>query len=165
LGLLREELDVRKFLYALGILTLIIIVAAGVGVGVLVYKGNALDAESKAFVDSAVPAIAASWSKEQLLDRATPELRANVTPEQLKALFDAVSQLGPLTGYEGATGEANMSYMAGSGGGVSASYVAKAKFKDGAATIRIALLKRDGRWMISGFHVDTSLSGAPGRGI
>ena len=42
---------------------------------------------------------------------------------------------------------------------------AKVKFKDGVATIQIALVKRDGRWMISGFHVDTSLAGASGRGI
>lgn len=82
----------------------------------MIYKGNALDAESKAFVDSAVPAIAATWDKEQLLDRATPELRANVKPEDLRALLDAVSQLGPLIEYQGATGEANMSYMAGTGG-------------------------------------------------
>ena len=131
----------RRFLYILGAVTLAIIVAAGIGVGVLVYKGKTLDVESKAFVDSAVPAIAAGWNKEQLLDRATPELR------------------------DRAAGDANMSYMAGSGSTVSASYVAKAKFKDGVATIQITLVKRDGRWMISGFHVDTSLSGAPGRGI
>jgi hypothetical protein len=155
----------RKFLLILGALTLVVIVAAGIGVGIVAYKGNALDAESKAFVDGAVPAIAANWSKEQLLDRATPELRDSVKPEELRSLFDAVSQLGPLVEYEGAAGDANMSYMAGSGSTVSASYVAKAKFKDGVATIQITLVKRDGRWMISGFHVDTSLSGAPGRGI
>lgn len=155
----------RKFLVILGVLTLVVIVAAGVGVGVLIYKGNSLDAESKAFVDSAAPAIAASWNKEQLLDRATPELRASVKPEDLRSLFDAVAQLGPLVRYEGATGEANMSYMTGSGSSVSASYVAKATFRGGTATIRFALLKRDGRWMISGFHVDSSLSGAPGQGI
>ena len=155
----------RRFLYVIGAVALIVIVVAGIGVGVLVYKGNALDAESKAFVDSAVPAIVANGSKEQLLDRATPELRDSVKPEELRALFDAVSQLGPFAAYEGATGEANMSYMTGSGSSVSASYIAKAQFKNGTATIHLALLKRDGRWMISGFHVDTSLAGTSGRGI
>ena len=58
-----------------------------------------------------------------------------------------------------------MPYIAGSGTGVSASYVAKAKFKDGTGTVRILLLKQDGRWMISGFHVDTALSAGPSRGI
>jgi hypothetical protein len=147
---------VRRFLYIVGAVTLIIFVVAGIGVGVLIYQGNALDAESKAFVDSAVPAIVASRSEEQLLDRATPELRS---------LFDAISQLGPLVEYQGAIGEANMSYVAGFGSSVSASYVAKARCKDGTATIRIALVKRAGRWMINGFHVATSLTGTAGRGI
>jgi len=47
-----------------------------------------------------------------------------------------------------------MSYMAGSGGTVSASYDAKARFQNGSATFRILLMKRDGRWMIHNFHVD-----------
>ncbi len=41
----------HKFFLILGALTAAIIVVAGIGVGVLVYKGNALDAESRAFVD------------------------------------------------------------------------------------------------------------------
>jgi len=156
---------VRRFLYIVGAVTLIIFVVAGIGVGVLIYHGNALDAESKAFVDSAVPAIVASRSEEQLLDRATPELRDSAKPEELRSLFDAISQLGPLVEYQGAIGEANMSYVAGFGSSVSASYVAKARCKDGTATIRIALVKRAGRWMINGFHVATSLTGTAGRGI
>jgi hypothetical protein len=146
----------RRFLYILGALTLIIIVAAGIGLSVFFYEGHALDAESKAFVDRAVPAITATWSEQQLLDRATPELRANVKPEELKALFDRLSQLGPLVEYEGATGEATMSYIAGSVGTVSASYVAKARFQNGTATFRIVLMKRDGRWLIHNFHVDSA---------
>lgn len=150
----------RRILYVLGALTLIVIVAAGVGLAVVSYKGNALDKESKAFVDSAVPAITAAWSKQQLLDRATPELRESAKPAQLDALFETLSRLGPLVDYDGATGEATMSYMTGSGGVVSASYVAKARFRNGNATIRIVLVKRDGRWMIHNFHVDP----VPGNG-
>jgi len=71
---------VRKFLYVLGSLTLVVIVGAGIGLGVAFYKGHELDAESKAFVDSAIPAITATWSKQQLLDRATPELREASSP-------------------------------------------------------------------------------------
>jgi hypothetical protein len=145
---------VRRFLYILGALTLIIIVAAGIGLGVLFYNGHALDAESKAFVDRAVPAITATWSEQQLLDQATPELRASVRPEELQAIFGRLSQLGHLVEYEGATGEATMTYATGVGGVVSASYVARARFQNGDATFRIVLMKRDGRWMIHNFHVD-----------
>ncbi len=146
----------RKFLYVLGALTLIIIAAAGVGFGTLFYEGRALDAESKAFVDSAVPAITATWDKQQLLDRATPELRRSVRPEELDALFNTLSQLGPLVKYEGATGEAAMSYIFGGGGAVSASYIAKARFQNGSATFQIVLMRRNGQWMIHNFHVDSA---------
>jgi hypothetical protein len=145
----------RRLIYILGGLTLFAIVVAAAGFGIIAYKGHVLDAESKAYVDSAVPAIAGHWSKDELLDRATPELRASAKLDELTALFfNAQSQFGPMLKYEGAIGEAMMSYMAGSGGAVSASYVARAQFRSGSAIFRIVLLKRDGHWMIQNFHID-----------
>jgi hypothetical protein len=64
-------------------LTLTVIVVASVGLGVALIKGRALDTESNAFVDAAIPAISATWSKQQLLDRATPELRDIAKPDEL----------------------------------------------------------------------------------
>jgi hypothetical protein len=151
----------RRFIYILGVLTLTIVVAAAIGLGVLFYRGHALDAESKAFVDSAVSAIATNWSEEQLLDRATPELRETIRPDELSALFAVLSRLGRLVRYEGATGGATMSYMASSGSTVSAFYVAKARFENGTAIFRILLVRRAGRWMINGFHVDSAPGGKP----
>lgn len=142
-----------RFLSSLGALTLLVIVAAFAGVGVLFYKGYALDAESKAFVDSAVPAIASSWSTEQLLDRATPELRQRAKLPELRAFFDTLARLGSLAEYDGATGEASMAYFSGSGDTVSAGYLANARFENGSATFRIGLTKRDGHWMIQNFQV------------
>jgi hypothetical protein len=153
---------VRKVFQILSVLALSVMVAIGIGVGVAFYRGHALDVESKAFVDRVVPAITAAWSKQQLLDLATPELRASATPNELTALFDRLSQLGALVKYEGATGESAMSYMAGFGSKgrssatVSASYVVKAQFQNGSATFKIMLMKRGGRWLINGFHVDVA---------
>ena len=144
----------RKLLQVLGILTVVALGASGIGLGVIAYEGHALDAESKAFVDNEVPAIATTWSKEELLDRATPELRSNIAPDQLTSIFNTLSKLGPLIKYEGATGQSTMSYFTGSDSRASASYVANAKFQNGTATFRIALVKRGGQWMIYNFHVD-----------
>jgi hypothetical protein len=151
----------HRFLYILGALTLVALATVVIAIGVIAYRGTALDAESKAFVDSAVPAITASWSQEQLVKRATPELRQSVKPDQLATFFGTLSRLGPLVQYEGATGEATMSYFSASGGTVSASYVANARFENGNATFRIALLKRDGQWMIHNFHVDPVVGDKP----
>lgn len=137
---------------------------ASIGLGVALIKGKTLDAESKAFVDSAIPAISATWSKQELLDRATPELRDIAKPEQLNAVFDRLSQLGPLVKYEGATGQATMSYMLGSGSTVAASYVAKAQFQNGGAVFRVVLRKREDRWMIYNFHVDPVPGNRAGQG-
>jgi len=149
----------RKFLYMLGALTLVILVVGAVGIGFAVYNGRALDVESKAFIDTAVPAIAAKWSKEALLERSTPELRQSVTPDQLDTLFAAFSRLGPLVEYKGAKGDTNMSYVSGVGSTVSATYVAMARFGNGDAVFRITLLKRNGRWLIHNFHVDPAPNG------
>jgi hypothetical protein len=154
----------RRFLVVLGAVVLLFIVAAGAGVGVLIYKGTALDRDSRAYVDRAVPAIVANWSKRELLDRATPELRASARPEDLEAVFDLGSRLGPFVEYEGATGDSNISVTTGNGGVVAARYTAQVRFRDGTATIHILLLKRDGTWMINGFHIDPHLGPGAAQG-
>jgi hypothetical protein len=148
----------RRFLIVLGALALAGIVAAAVGLGIVVYKGRLLDAESKAFADQVIPAIITSRNRQGLLDRLTPELRDKVKPQELDAVFDGLSRLGPLLDYEGAKGDATMAYAIGSGGAVSARYTAKARFRDGSATFQIGLLKRDGQWMIHNFHVEPTPS-------
>ena len=149
-----------KLLCIVGAAALAFVVVVAVGIGALVWTGRGLDAESKAYVDAAVPAIIAHWSKEALLDRATPELRAAVTPDQIAALFDKFSRLGALVEYEGATGDSNMSFVVGRGGRISAAYEAKAKYEDGEATLRVVVVKRDGKWWIQNFHVDGRPGGA-----
>jgi hypothetical protein len=149
----------RKFLTALGAATLFIVVAVGIGRAVLIYQSNNLDRESQAYVDAAVPAILAIWSKDELLDRATPELRASARPEDFRSLFGWASRLGPFEAYEGATGDSNMSFMFGGGSVVTARYAAKVRFRNGTATIRVVLLKRDGNWMINGFRIESALAG------
>lgn len=144
----------RRFLYILGALSLIVIVANVVSLGVAIFNAGNLDAESKAYVDSAVPAIVANWNEHELLDRATPELRKSITPAALDDLFNRLSHLGAMVEYDGATGQATMSYFTGAGSTVSASYVAKARFQNGTATFEIVLMKRGGHWMIHNFHVD-----------
>ena len=144
----------RKFLYIVGASTVVLVVAACIGIAVIVVKGRELDAESKAYVDNAIPAVAAHWRKQDLLDRATPELRRSVTPGQLQALFENFAQLGRLVDYQGAKGDANMAYFTGSGASITASYVAKARFENGNVIFRILLKKQDDHWLIHGFHVD-----------
>lgn len=45
---------------------------AAIGIGIATVKGRALDKQSRAYVDAAVPAIVSTWSAKELLDRASP---------------------------------------------------------------------------------------------
>jgi hypothetical protein len=151
----------KKLLYVLGAAAVVIAVGVA-GVATLASNRAKFDQESKEFVDGAVPAIVANWDQRQLLDRATPELRSSVTPAGLEFLFQGLSRLGSLVNYEGATGGAHMSYHSGAGAQVTASYVARAKFENGSAVFRIALVRRDEHWMINGFHFDPPRPAAQG---
>ncbi len=150
-----------KFLKIFGGLALLACVLGGIGFAVIAYNGSALDASSKMFVDNAVPAIAANWNPQALLDRSTPELRAIAKPDAVNALFARFSQFGPLVRYEGAKGHAGMYYTSRYGSVISAMYVAKAEFQNGAAIFRLGLRYRDKHWLIQNFHVDRA-SASPG---
>jgi hypothetical protein len=143
----------RRVLYVLGSLFLAIIAIGALAIGYAACNGQALDAESKAYVDAAIPAITSNWSEAELMNRATPELRASTSPEEVDQLFQTFSRVGHLVVYKGSSGQSLMSYVAGTGKTISASYVAKASFQNGDATIRIGLLKRSGQWLISNFNV------------
>jgi hypothetical protein len=143
----------RRFFYWFGIaaaVVLIVLVAGGV---VLFRKGANLDAESKAYVETAVRAISSKWDQQELLDRASPDLLAMLKPDAVTQIFDKFSQYGPLVEYEGATGQANMSYVNGISK-ITAEYKGKAKFENGEATFGVALVKLSGKWLIYGFHID-----------
>ncbi len=136
----------RRLFYVLGAVFLAIIVLVGAGVGVLAYRGYALDKEAKAFVDAAVPAIAAQWNEDALLERSAPELRAAAKPAAMSAVFQRFAQFGPLVKPARVWAEQAklMAYNLGKGGESAFSFTARAECQNGEAIFRITLLKRSG---------------------
>jgi hypothetical protein len=137
----------------LGVAFLVFVVVAGALIGYFVYVGSSLDASSKAFVDASVPSIVSTWSREELLTRAAPELLKVVNDEQLDLLFAKLSRLGRLQSYEGSRGDSHISFTTWAGRVVTASYVASATFDKGPAQVTIRLIEHDGRWQILHFQV------------
>jgi len=142
-----------RVFYWLGVATAIAIVAVIIGGVLIAKKGLSRDADAKTYVDQSVVAICGKWDRQQLIDRASPELLAAIKPEELTTLFERLSSAGPLLKYEGANGQASMMVYNGNSK-VTAKYVAKALFAHGEGTINISLIQNDGRWRILGFHVD-----------
>jgi hypothetical protein len=63
----------KKFLIVLGSIFLAMVVLGGIGIAFVTVRGSAFDKESKAYADSAIPAIVTTWSEKELLDRASLE--------------------------------------------------------------------------------------------
>ena len=145
----------KKFLLVLGSLFLGLIVLGAITISFLAVRGSALDKESKAYADSAVPAIVSTWSEKALLDRASPEFKKIVTIDQLDRLFRWFSQLGALKHCDPAEGHSLMSATTQTGKTISADYTAKATFEKGPAVIKLSLIKHGDQRQIAGLHVDS----------
>ena len=144
----------RKALTVLGWIFLALLVLAGAFAGYMAYVGPKLDASSKAYVDSQIPAIVSDWSEEQLLKRAAPELLRVITDKkQLDQLFENLSRLGKLKRYGGSKGEANILLTLKQGRVITASYVAHAEFENGPAQIAVRLIRHGSQWQLLYFNV------------
>ena len=145
----------KKVLIVLGSIFLVLILLAALGIGFLAVRGNALDKESKAYADAAIPAIITTWLDKALLDRASPEFNQAASPVQVYHMFRSwESSLGRLQTCDPAQGQSLMSVTSQSGKTISAQYTAKAKFERGEATIRLILIKHGDQWQILRFDVD-----------
>lgn len=143
----------KQFFIILGVVFLIIVVLGAIGIIVIALRGNALDKQSKAYADDAIPAIVDGWKERELLERASPEFKKAVTQQQIDQLFQRFAGLGRLQKCEPAHGQSVMSATTQSGNTIKAEYTAKAKFERGEATIQLDLVKHGDQWQVLGFFV------------
>jgi hypothetical protein len=146
----------KKVLIVLGSIFLALILLGALGIGSVAVRGNALDKESKAYADAAIPAIITTWLDKALLDRASHEFNQATTAVQVYHMFRWwESSLGRLQKCEPAQGQSLMSVTTQSGKTISAQYTAKAQFERGEATIRLILIKHGDQWQILRFDVSS----------
>jgi hypothetical protein len=146
----------KKFFIILGAVFLAVLVAGGSGIAFLAYRGIALDKESRAYADKAIPAIVSNWSERELLDRASPEFKQAVTIDQLDRMFRWFSRLGQLESCEPSTGQAGVSVTPKEGKIIIGQYTAKAKFQNGEAAVSLRSIKHGGQWQILRFDVNSA---------
>ena len=141
----------KKFLIVLGSIFLALIVLVAMGIALVAVRGNALDKESKAYADAAIPAIITSWNQKELLDRASPEFMQLVTQQNLDQMFRWFSSVGRLQKCAPAEGQSLMSVTSQNGKTISAKYISKAQFEKGEGNITLLLIKHGDQWQIAGF--------------
>jgi hypothetical protein len=144
----------KKFFIILGSIFLAIVVLGAIGIAFVAVRGNALDKESKAYADTAIPVIVNGWNDKELLDRASPEFKKAATQQQLDQMFSWFgSSLGRFQKCDPAQGQALMSATTQSGKMTSAQYTTRATFEKGEAAITLGLIKHGDQWQILRFDV------------
>jgi hypothetical protein len=128
----------------------VILIAGAVTIGII---GNTLDEESKAFVDTAIPAIVSDWDIAEIQKRASPEFNETVNYDEMQQLFDVLHGLGDLQEYNGAVGESRIIISFQAGVLITAYYDASADFESGLAVVQISLIKHGKKWQILGFKI------------
>ncbi|WP_266158251.1 hypothetical protein [Dyella silvatica] len=151
--------NVKKFFQILGGIFLLLILIIAVMVGIVAYQGNRLDASSKTYVEANVKPVVATWSKDELLKRASPQLREILgkDPDQVDRLFAKLAKLGPLKSLSEPKGQSLVSVNTGSGKVVSASYTETGEFENGHADFNIRLVQIEGQWRFFGFYVNSPI--------
>ncbi len=142
----------KKTIMILGYAFIVFIALMVAGAATVVVLGKKLDKESRAFVDTAVQAIAADWDIAELQKRASPEFDDAVDYDSLEEDFSTLQQLGKFTEYKGSSGDSNITVSM-SGYAITADYTAIADFESGSAEMKISLIKRGGKWQILDFTV------------
>ena len=147
----------KKALMVLGGIFAGLLVVGVIGVAVVAVKGNALDKESRQYVDAAVPAIVSTWEITEIRNRASPEFNAAVNDADLETLIRKFRTLGRLKAYKGARGQANMSVASRDGKVISAAYTADAEFDTGPAEVNLSLIKHGDQWQLLGIRINSRL--------
>ncbi len=147
----------KKTLMVLGGIFVVVIVIVVIGIVFSAVKGQALDRESKQYVDAAIPAIAAQWDIRALQERASPEFKTAVNDEDLEKLIRMYQRLGKLQQYQGSKGDANLSLTNQRGKVITAHYITNAEFDTGPATITLDLIKHDDQWQILRMNVNSKV--------
>ena len=145
----------QRILIVMGIVFLSILIIIILMVFFVLTGGRRLDMQSKKYMDSANISIISAWNMQELIKRASPELKAATSDADLEKIFNLFRKLGGLKKYNGCEGGTNVSLSTQHGKIITAEYVAKAEFDNGSATITVKLIKHANNWQILGFNIDS----------
>jgi hypothetical protein len=149
---------VKKILIGCGALSVVLLLVAIVAAVIFIPRSLRLDKDATAYIEEAVPQIAATWDPQALIHRASPELLATVkSQEDWERLFAAYRRLGALQKLEKPSGNVSSGAFAGTGSFTIGQYSAQATFEHGAAQLRIQLRRVGDGWKIDGFQIDSEL--------
>jgi len=149
----------KKFFQVLGGFFLVVLLLGATFIGYSMHQGANLDVSSKAYVEASLTPIVATWSKEELMKRASPQLLATLAkdPDHLDRLFEKLGQLGNLKRLSDLKGQSLVTIRPDSGKVVTALYTETGEFQNGIAAFKIELIQLDGQWSYLSFYVSSPI--------
>jgi hypothetical protein len=121
-----------------------------------ILNAQALNNEAQRYADSAMKAIAATWDRQEILKRVSPEFNAVVAPEDLDKLILAYRRLGAFMWCDTPSGSVRILTTTSQGKTITGVYVAKAEFRTGPATITLSIIKHGDQWQINQINVKSA---------
>ena len=115
-----------------GVVFVIALLAVAGGIGYMIYQGIQLDSSARDYAQANIPPILSSWSKDELMKRASPELRDEIAkdPPVLDNLFKKCATLGALESQEIVKHDVHASVTTEEGKVISATCVFDAKSQE-----------------------------------
>ena len=122
-----------------------------------------LNHSARQYVDATLPIIARDWNEDEILKRASPGLKQNISADELGArLLLYKVRLGDLKKCEGSVGTTSLAYSSGALT-LSARYGARADFESDYAIVGFKLIWHGGQWQIQDILVDSPALGTAPR--
>lgn len=146
----------QKFFMGAGILFVSLIILA-IGTFVVLHQiGTRMDESSEVYADEIIQAVANDWDDEKLWSEASTEFKDASTRQEIRELLKYFDEnLGKLEVFHGARGESGVFlrpfYL-----DISAGYTAYAEFEKGDAEIELTLTRKDDKWQVYGFLVNSN---------
>ncbi|PLY05111.1 MAG: hypothetical protein C0625_13840 [Arcobacter sp.] len=145
----------KKILMVLGGIFLVFVIAGIIGFTLLAKKGDALDEQSKTYVEKVVPEILSDLRPATLLKYSSSELIDSANKDEIDKLFKWYGKLGKYKQMGDVVGGSNINYSQEKGKVVSAQYQINTEFETGPATIILVLIQRDDKWQIYNFKINS----------
>ncbi|MDY6992123.1 MAG: hypothetical protein SVR94_05880 [Pseudomonadota bacterium] len=133
---------------------LIITVFASLGIGYISYIQRRMGEEARQFANVTMLNLLVDWNENSFLGLSSPELRQQITSEQLHDIDLIFEQLGILLNYHGAHGQL---FRSNYGWYIAARYHVYATYQQGQFAAILTLIKRQGHWRITQFEYEYAL--------
>ena len=143
-------------LIAFGSIFIVLIILGIFSIVFIAVKSLALNKECKTYVNKVIPIILKDLRKETLFNYASEELINSARPEEMDKIFNWFKYLGKFKEYKDSKGEARISYKVKEGKSIIGHYVAQVEFETGPATVDILTTKKDNKWLIQRFRIDSA---------